>query len=117
FDRSLDVVTRFTIGQRGALLSYGSALDTWYLVINGRATFAEGAAARAQDVTVGDTSGELTISNAVLSAAQTRVAGKANQYGGSNMVDWLNVYGFGTYNLRSGSLIARVSSVSGNSVQ
>ena len=67
-DRSLNVVTTFMIGQRGALLNYASALDVWSLLIDGRATFAEGATARAQYITLGDSSAELTISSVVNAA-------------------------------------------------
>jgi hypothetical protein len=104
----LQVAEDFTIGGRGALLDYGSAVRAQNLYVHGSATFAGWADAQLNYAYLGTSSqcGQLTISNAIVGIGRLEVftnsCGTVLQSGGTNRIGTIWFRGNGSYNLSGG---------------
>jgi len=102
----LQISQVLNVGTRGSLLSYSSALKASTAYVRGSATFADNSEARFSYLDIGYIpAGELTLSNGLLSVGYLTVGSKFNQYGGSNLVGSLTLWGEGVYNSTNGIII------------
>ncbi|HXJ75664.1 MAG TPA: hypothetical protein VNM37_22600, partial [Candidatus Dormibacteraeota bacterium] len=107
----LQISEDFVIGPQGALLNYASAVNASRLLLNNRATFAEGASASFNIAMVGSNSlGSITLSNANIGFGNLELGGGSSglgvfyQYGGSNQVGTMVLWGRGYYNMSGGTV-------------